>query len=178
MPVPPVRRAARPRGTEAPRARSLMQGGQVARHRAHNAKTMGSNPIPATRVCTICGETKSAVEFYRRGGKRKDRFSWCKPCFASWYLERRRTLKKACVAYKGGKCFGCGYDRCLEALDFHHRDPKKKDFLISDVRGKAWFTKKRKELPAWLKKELDQCDLLCANCHREAHARFQIGPVV
>lgn len=155
----------------------MMRDSRAVRRVAHNHKVAGSTPAPATRTCTACSREKPSDQFYNRGGKRTDQFSWCKACFAKWYLQRRRALKKACVDYKGGKCTKCGYNRCLEALDFHHRDPRKKDFLISDARGKAWFSKKRAELPDWLKRELDQCDLLCANCHREAHtAPSSSGP--
>lgn len=27
------------------------------------------------------------------------------------------------IAYKGGKCQICGYDKCVGALEFHHLDP-------------------------------------------------------
>ena len=33
--------------------------------------------------------------------------------------------------YKGGRCQICGYDKCIEALEFHHLDPTRKDFGIS-----------------------------------------------
>jgi hypothetical protein len=67
------------------------------------------------------------------------------------------------VAYKGGKCEQCGYDRCLDALEFHHKDPAQKDFSIS-AKG---YTR------SWNKVvyELDKCVILCANCHRELHAQ-------
>lgn len=63
-------------------------------------------------------------------------------------------------------CEICGYNKCIEALDFHHRDPSKKDFTISSTR------KGGKGVGSWpeLKKELDKCILVCSNCHREIHA--------
>lgn len=64
--------------------------------------------------------------------------------------------------YKGGKCMICGYNRCLEALDFHHRDPREKDFGLSDKGITRSWEK--------TKKEVDKCVLICANCHREIHA--------
>jgi len=70
------------------------------------------------------------------------------------------------VEYKGGKCAICGYDRCLEALEFHHLDSEGKDFGISD-KGYTRSWKKVKE-------ELDKCVMLCANCHREVHAGLQL----
>ena len=36
------------------------------------------------------------------------------------------------ISYKGGRCQVCGYDRCIEALEFHHLDPTQKDFGLSN----------------------------------------------
>jgi hypothetical protein len=57
----------------------------------------------------------------------------------------------------------CGYDRCLEALEFHHIASGEKDFGIS-ARGHSRSWEKTRQ-------ELDKCILLCANCHREIHAQ-------
>ncbi len=78
--------------------------------------------------------------------------------------KRRKKIRKMSVEYKGGKCETCGYVRCIEALEFHHNDINKKDFSISN-KGytRSW---------AKVKKELDKCIMLCANCHREIHARL------
>src|SRR5262245_7428321 len=84
-------------------------------------------------------------------------------CKNNYFVARRRkTLKKLAVAYKGGKCALCGYDRCLEALTFHHIGGK--DFGIS-FKG---YTR------SWQKvqRELDICQLLCSNCHAEIHAKL------
>ena len=75
-------------------------------------------------------------------------------------------FKIRCVVYKGGKCQKCGYEKCHTALDFHHRDNKEKEFGINIMRGKSW---------AIVTAELDKCDLLCANCHREQH--FDPNPI-
>ena len=74
----------------------------------------------------------------------------------------RQRLKKKLVDYKGGKCEICGYDKCINALDFHHLNPNEKDFCISNYMVLS-FDK--------LKKEVDKCILVCANCHREIHAK-------
>jgi hypothetical protein len=52
--------------------------------------------------------------------------------------ENRRRTKKRAIEYKGGKCQRCGYNRCVEALDFHHLDPSQKDFRISNGNNRAW----------------------------------------
>lgn len=75
--------------------------------------------------------------------------------------KRRQTLKKMAIEYKGGSCQRCGYDKYIGALEFHHMDPNEKDFLIS----------RKGHCTSWekIKKELDKCILVCANCHREIH---------
>ena len=72
----------------------------------------------------------------------------------------RQTAKEKLVEYKGGKCKYCGYNKCTQALDFHHIDPGEKDFTISNYQYLKWET---------LLKEVDKCVLVCANCHREIH---------
>ena len=78
--------------------------------------------------------------------------------------KRRKKIRKLAAEYKGGKCQQCGYDRCLEALDFHHIDPTKKDFAISS----KGYTRSWEKV----KNELDKCIMLCANCHREIHVKL------
>ena len=76
--------------------------------------------------------------------------------------KRRKKIRKMAVEYKGGRCQICGYDRCPEAMEFHHFDNDKKDFGISQ----KGYTRSWKKVKA----ELDKCIMLCANCHREVHA--------
>lgn len=45
---------------------------------------------------------------------------------------RRHKVKNMSLEYKGNKCCICGYDKCKDALDFHHLDPTKKDFGIGE----------------------------------------------
>lgn len=75
---------------------------------------------------------------------------------------RRALHKQKAIEKLGGKCCVCGYNRCIAALDFHHKDPLLKDSTIKDMLHYGW---KRVE------KELEKCILVCANCHRELHWR-------
>ena len=79
---------------------------------------------------------------------------------------RRRKVRQMALDYKGGKCERCGYNRCMDALEFHHKDLSKKDFSIS----KKGYTRSWRKVQI----ELDKCMLLCANCHREIHAQAQL----
>jgi len=66
------------------------------------------------------------------------------------------------IAYKGGKCQVCGYDKYQGALDLHHLNAEEKDFGIGD----KGYTRSWEKVRA----ELDKCILVCANCHREIEA--------
>ena len=45
--------------------------------------------------------------------------------------KRREILKLKAIKYKGGKCCICGYNNCVNALEFHHVNPNEKDFGIA-----------------------------------------------
>ena len=79
--------------------------------------------------------------------------------------EKRHERKGMLIIYKGGECMECrlkydGKNGCL--FDFHHNNPKEKEFGIS---GNVMEKSIKK-----LKIEADKCSLLCANCHRPKHA--------
>lgn len=73
---------------------------------------------------------------------------------------KTREAKSKCIEYLGGKCKRCNhtYPNCV--YDFHHRDPKQKEILVSRLMKSNWDV---------IKRELDKCDLLCSNCHRITH---------
>lgn len=83
----------------------------------------------------------------------------------------RANTKDRMVKAMGGKCQGCGYNKCNEALAFHHIDPTQKDLEFSDTRANP----KRWELLAI---ELRKCILVCHVCHSEIHAGIRQIPDV
>lgn len=98
--------------------------------------------------CEICGK-ESELTIYG--------IHACKTC--SFAIKRFKCKYKA-IMYKGGKCSNCGYNKCFNALEFHHINPNEKDFSFARITSIKWET---------VKQELDKCVLLCANCHRKAH---------
>jgi len=81
--------------------------------------------------------------------------------------ERRSELKakkrQYVNNYKLSKgCSVCGYNKCAGALDFHHEGNKEVNISEGISCGISW---KR------IKEEIKKCDILCANCHRELHAK-------
>lgn len=110
------------------------------------------------KVCNKCGKT-----FITKKNGHNRRYCYeCIPESLKNGVENRRLMKKWALEYKGFKCEKCGYDKCIDALEFHHLNPEEKDFSLSD----------RKLILDWqiIKQELDKCQLVCANCHREIHS--------
>lgn len=86
----------------------------------------------------------------------------CKRCRAEGVVRHRQKVKEVLVSRAGGRCTICGYDRCLRALQFHHRDPSLKRLDICG-RGVTYGMDT-------LRAEAQKCVLLCANCHAEVEA--------
>ena len=85
----------------------------------------------------------------------------CPKCKSRKQRNKKRTRA---IEELGKKCFKCGYDKCRDALDFHHRDPNEKKMTLSGNWEKSWKI---------IYEEILKCDLLCSNCHRELHAKMQ-----
>lgn len=75
-----------------------------------------------------------------------------------WRANTKHKLVECC----GGKCNRCGYDRCSDALEFHHKEENEKSFTIGSIMASPikW------EL---IVEEVKKCILLCSICHRELH---------
>lgn len=85
----------------------------------------------------------------------------CPRCRAEAVVRRRQKVKQTLVEEAGGHCQICGYDRCLAALEFHHLDPREKEFGLARC-GAHSLDK--------LRQEARKCVLLCSNCHAEVEA--------
>jgi len=128
--------------------------------------------------CSTCGATKPVTEFNVRRSAPDGRQSRCRDCCRAWY-ETHKTEHMAGVARRNKAyrvvtqtklaaylaehpCVDCGEDdiRCLE---FDHRDRADKTAPISVLlqRGRSWRT---------IAKEIEKCDVRCANCHRRRTA--------
>lgn len=116
------------------------------------------------RICRSphhVGENSLPIsDFPMMSTKRGYRNSYCRTCQTIRVRTSRQRFKDECIAYKGGRCEKCGYDRCRDALEFHHLGEK--EFQLSRYPLNA--------LNDRVRKELDKCRLVCSNCHREAHA--------
>lgn len=116
--------------------------------------------ISGKRQCRICKIWKGLDEFSPTN-KYGNLNSYCKGCAAKKSRKPKQRFKEECVAYKGGRCTRCGYGKCPAALEFHHRNPSEKEFSLRDISTVI--------LTEGVKAELDKCDLVCSNCHKEIH---------
>lgn len=107
----------------------------------------------AAVICPWHGRTEHVLD--SRGSYR------CRQCRVESVARRRRKVKQMLVAEAGGRCRVCGYDRCVAALEFHHLDPRAKEFGLAR-RGALSIEK--------LRVETRKCVLLCSNCHAEVEA--------
>lgn len=130
------------------------------------------------KKCSKCKEEKDIIEF----NKSKNRLnSWCKKCVRlrskKHYEENKIILLDRRKIYlierrkwfddykKTLSCLHCGenHESCL---DFHHLDPTKKDFTISQAISRDNKSKEN------ILKEIQKCIVLCSNCHRKMHYDF------
>jgi hypothetical protein len=84
----------------------------------------------------------------------------CKTCWNKRTGDAGKEKVRSLKTEYGGKCTRCGYDKCFDALEFHHTDPNTKEFHIGERRGL--------NIDA-LRVELNKCILVCRNCHTELH---------
>ncbi len=138
-------------------AESLGKSDRKIRYWLHRHRLETKLSYGKPHLCKNCGET-DPNNFYH------DRKQECKPCFNKRSGDSCRNKRIKAIELAGGSCRHCGYDKCSSALEFHHIDPTIKDAHFRGMR--SWTLEK-------IKKELDNCVLLCANCHREEHERLR-----
>lgn len=86
----------------------------------------------------------------------------------NWTPEKKRRVrterKKKLIESKGAKCERCEGEFSYECFDFHHRDPRAKEFTINQdfLTRRPWHV---------IEEEAEKCSLLCSNCHRSVHVQ-------
>lgn len=129
--------------------------------------------------CSGCGCHKPAEEFAWRRIAEGQRDSYCRPCRAAYkqkhYARNKERYKANAVRYRdrlleeryrflsdflsAHPCVDCG-ETDVTVLEFDHlRD---KEFAIAvGIAFKSW---------ADLEREMEKCEVVCANCHRRRSA--------
>lgn len=101
--------------------------------------------------CKICTREKSRESYILNRDKILKKVKFFKTKYREWFVKYKSTLK----------CEKCNESH-ISCLEFHHIDPKQKDFEISYAL-KHHMKKEEIEL------ELKKCIILCSNCHKKLH---------
>lgn len=90
-----------------------------------------------------------------------------------WYLdhqkERRERWRAYLIAAKDKPCADCAKKYPYYVMDFDHREGVEKVRTVGQMVAR--------QVPvSILQAEIDKCDLVCSNCHRErSHQRFHLN---
>lgn len=127
--------------------------------------------------CTRCKQELPLDRFYERKRGLKNYIAMCKDCHKVESAERyKRDREKILIRSKKkaaeSRLFvrhlkaNLSCNRCPEkhpaTLQFHHKDPYTKKMAVSFA-VKSGFSKKT------ILKEIEKCEVLCANCHAKEH---------
>lgn len=110
--------------------------------------------------CVSCGIPLKGRQ--RRFCSRKCRNTYTNHNHQTYLLQQERGRKRKILLIKelGGACSRCGYNKNFAALDFHHTGNKNGQLDLRSLSNHSM---------EWIRTELKECILLCANCHREDH---------
>ncbi len=128
----------------------------------------------------ICGSCKRTLPISSFNKKLNSYQSKCKDCnkiylkqhyknnkkyYTNRQKRRREEYKKFLKDVKDQLvCAMCPEDEAC-CLDFHHKDPNKKEYAVSVMVGRG-FSKEN------ILKEIEKCTVVCSNCHRKIHAEI------
>lgn len=133
------------------------------------------------KECSSCHAMKPLSDFYQRkvGTRAGEHYNHCKLCLRirgrKYYndnrarqselsnlrrIEYRKTRKEFVIKLKDKPCVDCGKKYPHYVMDFDHRSGESKLDSVSHLVNQNFLTYEQ------ILKEVDKCDLVCANCHR------------
>lgn len=132
------------------------------------------------KTCSKCKAEKTVSDFNFRNRATGARHSYCRECGKQLtrshykrakqsYLDRNSrsytARRKMVVEAKTRPCCDCGIQYPYYVMDFDHRDGATKKFALNSVYYEA---------KGAILREIEKCDVVCANCHRERTHRRQL----
>lgn len=136
-------------------------------------RTVNSSTSSSSKVCSKCKVSKPIEEFNFRNRSSGIRHRYCRECGQKLtqahyrrnkrqYIERSIRAKEMRREYlhqiKSCPCTDCGIQYPFYVMDFDHREGETKSFEMNQVN---YVTMRA------IKQEIEKCDIVCANCHRE-----------
>lgn len=135
------------------------------------------------RECISCGKTATLLqgldEFVINHSCKFSMQNICKDCKKIQARKERKSnplksresskkyrdsnIEKLNSYVKEWKCSKCDFTHPTRfPFDFHHTIPENKEETIGNIMHHSWDK---------IKKEVDKCIILCANCHRLEHSK-------
>lgn len=123
------------------------------------------------KICPKCNKELPLTEFYSNGYNSTGSHKYKSACIKCENSTRKNSFYNKIVEYlnscnKDYSCERCNYTGIYGSLDFHHVNPKDKEFTIG---GYSNSTISQERFDEEIMPELDKCILLCPNCHRQEH---------
>jgi hypothetical protein len=131
------------------------------------------------KICTKCGLEKQDSDFARHPKTPDNLQRSCRQCHSNYSKSHYRNNRQQ--YYSGNKireersencviqylrshhCVDCS-ESDLRCLDFDHvRGEKRFNISEGPSMGLSWFS---------ILREIEKCDVRCANCHRKRHNKF------
>jgi hypothetical protein len=137
-----------------------------------NAPVNPSN-VSEQKVCCKCRALKPIEEFNFRNRSAGVRHHYCRDCgkdltrshyqrnkrqYCDRSLRAKLARREHVRQMKSRPCADCGIQYPYYVMDFDHREGEEKVFEMNRV---IYVTM------GALKKEIEKCDVVCSNCHRE-----------
>lgn len=143
--------------------------------REHNLVGLSPNSKKLNRnigikSCNTCNELLPLSRFYSNGKTSMGLIKYKPNCMSCENTTRRSNFAELIGTYLNTKnqiyeCIKCNYTGIFGSLDFHHKNPAEKDFNIGDSSSSISTERFIEKIVP----ELEKCDLLCPNCHRQEH---------
>lgn len=128
--------------------------------------------MEVTKTCSQCNKTKSVDNFHKNKSRSDGRQGVCKECRVTYVKQHYETNRVAYIArskvcndkhkrwfeeLKNKPCIDCQRSFHFSQMDFDHLENK--EMNLSDMIRRGFGKKK-------ILKEVEKCELVCANCHR------------
>lgn len=131
--------------------------------------------MATSRVCNGCRIEKPLADFGTIPYRDHAVYARCRDCrnaaarldyqtnkerYFTHARKRDADLDALINAYKARPCADCGIEYPPYVMDLDHREPEEKVDKVSTMR-------RRRMAFAKIIAEMEKCDVVCANCHRE-----------
>lgn len=83
-----------------------------------------------------------------------------KPMYKQRRIDQKKHIREFLRIYKDTPCTDCGIKYPYYVMDLDHREPEHKVITPSHMKNHGWSDTR-------ILTELQKCDVVCSNCHRE-----------